>query len=620
MTKKFFIILLLINLSLFPKEVKKDLPFDTFHKGVRESFRTQKEVYIGSNAKYNSMYLLLNYGRDDLLKLSIKEYNENSELRNVLNTYFFKPSFSKKKKLKGWKCLYKNPDGESSLVYKKLSLSGMPREIRYLDKDKKLSNNKYGVAKEIYKLDRNGNEILREYQNEKGELVEQEGIARITSEYDENGNRILEKLFGKDGNLKQDANGISQRVWKYDSNGYLELAAEYNNKNEPLSKVIVTKRKYDNANRVTEESYFLEDIPTLNADGIHKIKWAYDEKGNAIEEAYFNQENKESPARGIIKYKWFYDDKNNRIKEEAVKFNQEKEIYNYEPVKEEEKQETKLTLHLQIPSKEERRKLANKVIERKVTRDENTFFYPKIFLVRSTYDDKGNLIQKEFLNEKGDAIPDYYSSPTNIVKVTWKYNKNSYPVSEEYFDTENNPAERFFRGSKKNWKFDRNGNMKLYAEYKLTGELISDIFIFKYDRSCLKFLKEKNKTNTEDKIQDCITEKIIYDTENHIKYRAIRILGKDKSFQNEIPFETILFSESRIYNYPSWNGNYYDASSYTQHKINIQSLLNLDQSIQIELNDKYIPTNMRIEGKIKNTVFRENHPTFISLPKIKDNE
>ena len=55
MTKTFFLLLFLINLSLFPKEVKKDLPFDTFHKGVNESFQTQKEILFGFNAKRNSM-------------------------------------------------------------------------------------------------------------------------------------------------------------------------------------------------------------------------------------------------------------------------------------------------------------------------------------------------------------------------------------------------------------------------------------------------------------------------------------------------------------------------------------------------------------------------------------
>ena len=586
MTKKFFIILLLINLSLFPKEVKKDLPFDTFHKGVRESFRTQKEVYIGSNAKYNFMYLLLNYGRDDLLKLSIKEYNENSELRNVLNTYFFKPSFSKKKKLKSWKCLYKNPDGESSLVYKKLFLSGMPREIRYLDKDKKLSNNKYGFAKEIYKLDRNGNEILREYQNEKGELVEQEGIARITSEYDENGNRILEKLFGKDGNLKQDANGISQRVWKYDSNGYLELAAEYNNKNEPLSKVIVTKRKYDNANRVTEESYFLEDIPTLNADGIHKIKWAYDEKGNAIEEAYFNQENKESPARGIIKYKWFYDDKNNRIKEEAVKFNQEKEIYNYEPVKEEEKQETKLTLHLQIPSKEERMKLANKVIENTVTKDS------KEFRVRSTYDDKGNLIQKEFLNEKGELVS--YFDTSNIVKIRWKHDKNGFPISEKYFDKESKPFKMLYAGIEAKMKFDKNGNLKFYESYDEKGGSYFGKFIFNYDNKCIDFLKEKYGAFFGDFVQNCLIGEL---NDNYPgDYKISRFLIKSLSQESIFPFETNVYIESRTYSYRIQEKEY-TSFYYIRHRAYIR-YPQFDKIIYVEFDKNLEPIYVGLEDRM----------------------
>jgi|JI10StandDraft_1071094.scaffolds.fasta_scaffold00778_42 hypothetical protein len=607
MTKTFFLLLFLINLSLFPKEVKKDLPFDTFHKGVHESFQTQKEILFGFNAKRNSMRLLINFERENLLKLYIKEYTETDDGYTLLNTYFFKPSFSKKKKLKGWKCLYKNPDGESSLVYKKLSLSGMPKEIRYLDNDKKISNNKYGVAKEIYKQDRNGNEILREYQDEKGELVEQEGFARITSEYDKNGNRISEKLFGKDGKLKQDASGVSQRVWKYDSNGYLELAAEYNNKNEPLSKIIVTKRKYDNANRVIEESYFQDDKPTLNTEGIHKIKWTYDEKGNAIEEAYFNQENKESPLHGIIKYKWFYDDNNNRIKEEAFKLNQEKEIYNYEPIKEEEKQKPKLSLHLQIPSKEERIKLANKVIENTVTKDS------KEFRVRSTYDNKGNLIQKEIIEGEGELYSVGYKQK-RIMKVVWKYSKNGYPISEEYFDIENKQSEKFFESATKKWKFNKDGILKSYADYKLGGQLKSNRFIFKYDKKCIQFIKEKFKISFGEKVSNCLTEKIVYNTKNSVKYRLSRILIKNESSQNEIPFETILFNESRIYNY--WDNKKHE-DSFLKHGMFIRYSANPNKNFFIEFNNGDEPIYMGVEDKMKNLFSKEERDNYIEFPDYK---
>ncbi|MEM7184714.1 MAG: hypothetical protein AAF518_27715, partial [Spirochaetota bacterium] len=258
--------------------------------------------------------------------------------------------------------------------------------IRYLDTAKKLQNNKYGIAKEKYKYDQFGNEILREFRDEQGRLAAKNGIARVVSKYNQDGHRILEEFYDAKGELKEDKSGIAKRKWdykKYEEEGLLSILFSTYNKSGYIVNNFETVKKYDNNGLQAEEWYFKNSDPLHDSAYVHKYQWEYDQKGNITEERYIGfdwRDRKESirSVDGYSKYQWFYNNSGQRILEKSFFGKQVMRIFKYPMVTAKSQKDKINPIYFKLKPQKE---LANKTQKRK--RNSSIQEY--------SYDSNGNL-------------------------------------------------------------------------------------------------------------------------------------------------------------------------------------------------------------------------------------
>lgn len=195
---------------------------------------------------------------------------------------------------------------------------------------------KDGYARIVRTLDAEGRAIAEAYFGPDGKpILDKSGCARFTREYDPQGNPIRVACFDIGGKLtRQKENGVAISQRRFDGRGRLEELRFFDPAGNPtrsqegdarrtlkydprrdtspievayfdeadrptLSKdrYAVVKRKYDQADRITEEAYFDEaGGATLSKDGYAKLTKTYDERGELAGQARFDEQGK--PIRG----------------------------------------------------------------------------------------------------------------------------------------------------------------------------------------------------------------------------------------------------------------------------------------------------------------------------------
>ena len=213
----------------------------------------EEEYLYSAASKANVQFTSL---EDQALKKSIFTFEDNSIVETI--------SYPKQDKTI-------TPNRISQIVYKQ-NEKGFISEISHFNEEKKLTDNKHGIATIKYAYNSSGKRILAEHYTALGVLVEDKnGIARYKYEYNEQGNKTLEEFYSAKGDLVADR--IARRKILYDNSFKDKIKSEEN---------------FDSSGKLKEDS-----------SGIAKTILTFDGKGNKISEEFYDAKSELKPF-GIL--------------------------------------------------------------------------------------------------------------------------------------------------------------------------------------------------------------------------------------------------------------------------------------------------------------------------------
>lgn len=150
-----------------------------------------------------------------------------------------------------------------------------------------------------------------------------EGWSSTTYEYDVFGNIIKQSFFGIDGKPTDPKNIVPIGIAKYDKWGNRIYVAAQDSKGNFILRSnegwAIQRSEFDKRNNITSESYYdVNDKPTLNSDGYHKITYKYDNQDRRIELSFFGIKEEPISYNGFHKQKITYENQTDNEKELAL--------------------------------------------------------------------------------------------------------------------------------------------------------------------------------------------------------------------------------------------------------------------------------------------------------------
>ncbi|MBL0264552.1 MAG: hypothetical protein IPQ05_11890 [Leptospiraceae bacterium] len=138
------------------------------------------------------------------------------------------------------------------------------------------TTNKIRYERQIF--DFNGNNILQEYFDNKGQLLEIDGVATVVRAWDFNGEKTLEETYDKDKKL-------------IDKDGFARYTAVYKSKGNPIS----------------ENWYGKNGEYANNKSGYARIHSIYDEQGRLTKKLFYDKDSKLVGGKwGVATYTYSY--------------------------------------------------------------------------------------------------------------------------------------------------------------------------------------------------------------------------------------------------------------------------------------------------------------------------
>jgi YD repeat-containing protein len=325
----------------------------------------------------------------------IIEYSRKKEKRFFLNIYGINTSNNK-----GYDSIIftlNDSNYRSSAIYYHSNKVWDDFEIEYFATDnygritKTITKSKGDVIRRITtnKYDESGNLIEVRFFNSDKKLIEDRyGVAIYRYQFDSYKNKIEEKHYGKNEKLKENDDSVAIVQYKYDDNGNLievrDLDTAYKIKTHTW-KTTIKSYKYDDMGNVIEEKWFNAE-EKLRENGTAIIRYKYDDIGNQIEESNYSADEKLIQDYAIYKYK--YDDMRGTI-----------QISRFGP-------DGKL-----LP----------------------TSYDHCAVIKRYKYDNRGNLIEESFYDEKENLV----ANPGGIAIYRYIYDDNGNLIEEKHFNSKN---------------------------------------------------------------------------------------------------------------------------------------------------------------------------------------
>lgn len=329
------------------------------------------------------------------------------------------------------------------------------------------------------------------------------GIHKIEYEYDEYDLAIAEKYFDENNNPMEDNSGAHKYIYEfnYDEEGFAKNSLKaYNIKNEYLGiDEVFNAGKYF-INRVLEEEDFLlvreswfdeNRNPIMNEKGYFKLENSYDENRNQIEEAYYDENlnlvfmsefgyaKKTMSYKGELIHGILYFGANSKlilnkdsIAEVRLKYNANKQLVERTFYNEKRQLIDKnVGFCKEVNQYDEKGNLIavsyfgndEKLMDDKFGISVYKFVYnnqylieksflnykkkPKldskgVFMYKYQYDDKGNLLEESYWNDKNQLCENIDS----VAKLVFSYDENNHLKDLKAINLLNQPAETLLKG------------------------------------------------------------------------------------------------------------------------------------------------------------------------------
>ena len=154
----------------------------------------------------------------------------------------------------------------------------------------KLSN----VFNNKYEYDSQGNRGSESYFGIKGEsILASNGAHKIVSKYNQYDQLIEQSIYGVDNKPALGASGFFMKKFEYDSQGNLIKDSSFGIKEEPIINMQgyhAATNKYDEKGNVIEEAtYNAQGSLMLSRNGIAVLRMKHDDFGNTIETSFYDQ-------------------------------------------------------------------------------------------------------------------------------------------------------------------------------------------------------------------------------------------------------------------------------------------------------------------------------------------
>ncbi|MBS1935664.1 MAG: hypothetical protein JST96_16810, partial [Bacteroidetes bacterium] len=154
-----------------------------------------------------------------------------------------------------------------------------------------------GIFRAVSKYDHDGNEILQEFLNEKGDLQNSDyGLARIQTTY-KDGFESSQTRMDPQGKIVRSfavADSVAIIRYKRDEKGNVLERAYYDEKGLPVTNQAGIARivySYDDRGLMTSKSYFDDTLaPADDESAVHEYHYQHDSLGRIISTQYFNRE------------------------------------------------------------------------------------------------------------------------------------------------------------------------------------------------------------------------------------------------------------------------------------------------------------------------------------------
>ena len=244
------------------------------------------------------------------------------------------------------------------------------------------------------------------------------GIASIRREYDENNRLTSERYFAANGNPTHENTGCSSVIWSYDRKGNLIQKNVYDVNQKACvnsSGYHQTVYTYDEKGNQTSISYYDQSLqPAINSSGYHKVVMQYDEKGNCIQEEYYGVDEQlvRLPDKRYAMAKYQYDEYGNTILR----------AYYNELEKPADCKDGYCTEELQYDAYGNCISNTQYSLQHHTPNGYRTILY--------TYDTRGNLIEKSFLDDQGN--PCYNNK--NIAYYVYTYDEKDRRTDTRLYD------------------------------------------------------------------------------------------------------------------------------------------------------------------------------------------
>jgi hypothetical protein len=183
--------------------------------------------------------------------------------------------------------------GAGYLRFARWSPEGFAEEVHYLDRDGALHPDDGGVFGARYAHDERGLVVRQTYLGKNGEPATH-GLAKYATEttrYDDKGSPIEQAYFGPDDRPTLNKDGVARVRMQYDERGNRTELAFFGPDGQPTLHRIgahrVTARYDERGNQVENAVFGTDGRPTLTRDGIHKMTAEHDPRGHRIVETCF---------------------------------------------------------------------------------------------------------------------------------------------------------------------------------------------------------------------------------------------------------------------------------------------------------------------------------------------
>lgn len=377
-----------------------------------------------------------------------------------------------------------------------------------------------GVAGWNHVYDENGNEIERNYFDDKGKpCFYNKNYVKWVKTYDERGNMTSIRYYGKDDKLVTYQGGVGED-YTLDERGNVLVETTVGADGKLAKGKLIAKYKYDKFDNEIEFSVYDRDgKPANNSLGYHKRTYVYDERNQIIERRYYGKDNKlttyDDDDYAIKKDE--YDNKGNNVKTSYFNVKEKpvccsegwassiREYDNYGNVIRQrffgvdgKPTDPKVMMPEGIArydkwnnmiylasgdgngniimnnkrgcaiTKYEFDKKGNKLSESYFDQYDKPMINKKegCHMMKITYDETGNILSEAYFDTKGAAM---INDEEEYHKVTYKYDEAGRKIEVKYFGT-NGQAMLVNSAHKETYKYDRSGNMTEIAYFDTKGK------------------------------------------------------------------------------------------------------------------------------------------------------